>query len=256
MRGHLTIVLGLLLVAPLASAYEDIEVEGGATVRGRVRLEGMSPRIAEREVFKDQQVCGAKVPDESLVLGPEKEVRYAVVTLEGVTRGKRIEEQVYNVIEQHGCRFVPHVLAAQAGQWLLVANGDPIQHFPTGVSLATQSTLFNHELMPEKRARHLLLEPGIFKVNCNVQHAWMDSYLVVAEHPYIAVTDAAGRYELTDVPPGRYALKVWHERLGVMERPIDVQPGIGGAEDFVFRSRADETNAAAAAQPLLDSSGG
>jgi hypothetical protein len=191
------------------------------------------------------------VPDESLFLGPEQEVRYAVVTLEGVTRGKAVEEKVYNLVEQHGCRFVPHVLAAHTGQWLVVANEDPVQHFPAGTSLTTRSALFDHSLAPSRQVREELTKPGIFKVACTGQHTWMDGYVVVTEHPYVAVSDASGRYELTDVPPGRYVLKIWHERLGTIERPIDVQPGTGRPQDFVFRSHPEEPNVAAASPAPL-----
>jgi hypothetical protein len=167
---HLEILLGLLLVASSANAYESIEVEGGTTIHGRARLEGSPPRLDARKVVYDQQACGAAVPDESLVLGPEQEVRYAVVTLEGVTRGKAVEEKVYNLVEQHGCRFVPHVLAAHTGQWLVVANEDPVQHFPAGTSLTTRSALFDHSLAPSKQVREELSKPGVFKVNCTGQH--------------------------------------------------------------------------------------
>jgi hypothetical protein len=204
-----------------------------------VALEGPIPRIADRVVFKDQPSCGTTMRDESLLLGPGKGIRNAVVTLEGVSRGKPIEEGTFNVIEQRGCRFVPHVVAATAGQWLLVANSDPIPHYPAAVSLASSSRLFGHSLPPDRQARHLLLEPGVAHVTCNVQHAWMDAYVVVAEHPYVAVTDALGYYELTDVPPGRYAIKVWQERLGVMERPVEVERDAVPIEDFSFRSRAE-----------------
>lgn len=43
----------------------------------------------------------------------------------------------------------------------------------------------------------------------------MSAYVVVVEHPYYAGTDAAGRFELTDIPPGTYTLKLWHEGVAV-----------------------------------------
>jgi hypothetical protein len=46
----------------------------------------------------------------------------------------------------------------------------------------------------------------------------------VASHPYYAVTDESGTFELTDVPPGDYELVAWHEGWGVLrkENTLDV----------------------------------
>ncbi len=53
----------------------------------------------------------------------------------------------------------------------------------------------------------------------------MLAWVVVADHPYHTVTDAYGAFELRDVPPGHYAVRVWHEELGTTERPVVVEAG-------------------------------
>jgi Carboxypeptidase regulatory-like domain len=45
---------------------------------------------------------------------------------------------------------------------------------------------------------------------------------VVAEHPFYAVTDGDGRFALPGLPPGRYTVRVWQERLGAISREIIV----------------------------------
>ena len=55
----------------------------------------------------------------------------------------------------------------------------------------------------------------------------MKSWVVVAEHPYYAVTDASGAFRITGVPPGKYRLRMWQEALG--ERTQEVQVGAQGA---------------------------
>ena len=62
----------------------------------------------------------------------------------------------------------------------------------------------------------------------------MTSTIVVTEHPYHAVTDAYGEYEIRDVPPGVYRLKVWHERLGVQEKDVEVKGGTVSKVDFAL----------------------
>jgi len=53
----------------------------------------------------------------------------------------------------------------------------------------------------------------------------MKGWIVVAEHPYYAVTDAQGRFALSEVPAGDYQLHVWHETLGELTQPVSVAPG-------------------------------
>ena len=44
----------------------------------------------------------------------------------------------------------------------------------------------------------------------------MNAVAIVAPHPYYAVTDANGQFELTDVPPGHYEIVAWHEGWEVL----------------------------------------
>jgi hypothetical protein len=42
---------------------------------------------------------------------------------------------------------------------------------------------------------------------------------------YFATSDAGGAFALDAVPPGRYTLVAWHERLGRVERTVEVGAG-------------------------------
>jgi Carboxypeptidase regulatory-like domain len=85
-----------------------------------------------------------------------------------------------------------------------------------------------------------LTEPGIAHVNCNIRHTWMHAYLFVADHPYHAVTDASGRFELDQVPPGTYTIAVWHELLGGREQKVTVAPGQTTTVDFELHAVAPQ----------------
>jgi protocatechuate 3,4-dioxygenase beta subunit len=50
----------------------------------------------------------------------------------------------------------------------------------------------------------------------------MHCVVLVMENPYFAMTDADGHYTITNVPPGTYKLKAWHERLPADEYEITV----------------------------------
>ena len=42
----------------------------------------------------------------------------------------------------------------------------------------------------------------------------MRSWVVVAEHPFYAITNDQGEFSITNLPAGQYTLEVWHETLG------------------------------------------
>jgi hypothetical protein len=66
--------------------------------------------------------------------------------------------------------------------------------------------------------------PGLVNLRCNGGHVWMNAEMMVVPHPYYAVSDQNGRFELTDVPPGDYEVVAWHEGWHVLgrENALDV----------------------------------
>ena len=86
-----------------------MEVTNGGMIRGVVKLQGEIRELPAPKIFKE--VCKG-VPNESVVVGLEGGVRYAVLTLEGVTKGKSVERETVNELDNQGCGFVPHIQAA------------------------------------------------------------------------------------------------------------------------------------------------
>ncbi|HWE37464.1 MAG TPA: carboxypeptidase-like regulatory domain-containing protein [Isosphaeraceae bacterium] len=50
-------------------------------------------------------------------------------------------------------------------------------------------------------------------------HPWMTAWWLVLDHPYFAVTDEKGAFEIRDVPTGPQQVVVWHEALGAEADP-------------------------------------
>jgi len=178
------------------------------------------------------------VVDDRLVVGPDGGVRYAVVTVEGVKGGALPERDVTHVLDNRGCRFQPHVQVAEVGQWLEIRNSDPILH--NADARLGADTLFNLALPPGRRVRRPLARPGRIALTCDVRHTWMSAFVVVADHPYHSVTDAYGAYEIRDLPPGRYTLRVWHEELGALEQEIDIEAGKSTTAESAYAARPAE----------------
>ena len=214
-----------------AFSYEEAAVKDGGGISGFVRYEGKAEKTGYLEVTKNKEVCG-KVADESLVVGVRQGVRYAVVTLEGIGKGKAVEREAVHELDNAKCRFVPRVQTASVGQFLLMKNSDPILHTAHAYTPEGQPH-FNVGLYPGRVSRKPLAKAGVFKILCEV-HPWMSAYVVVSEHPYHAVTDVYGEYQVTEVPPGRYRLRVWHERLAAKEQEVEVKTGAVTKADFSF----------------------
>ena len=58
---------------------------------------------------------------------------------------------------------------------------------------------------------------------CDV-HGWMNAYVGVLDHPYFAVTDKSGKFELKSLPPGTYTIEAWHEKLGTQTASVTLGP--------------------------------
>jgi hypothetical protein len=219
------IVSALLASSNAEPAYEVDQSIGGVTVNGRAVLTGALPKPKPLPVHRDSAFCGKTMPHEGLqVDGSSREVGGVVVSLEGVAKGKPLEEQTL-LFENRTCRFLPRVNAVAAGSLLVISNADPIMH-NTHVRKDSRFgvTVVNVAQPPgSKDIRKHLHESGLLDIRCDA-HAFMYASIHVFEHPYFAVTNESGRFELTHVPPGTYRLKVWHETLGVRERTV-VVPG-------------------------------
>jgi plastocyanin len=222
-------------VVAICAAAGSVAAAPMGTIAGTIRLAGTPPNRPPLQVFKHKEVCGETVPDDRLVIGPGGGVRYAIVTVTGVTGGKKPERDHTVVLGNRGCRFVPHVLTAEVGQWLEIHNDDAVLH--NADARIGQDTVFNVAVTPGRQVRKPLARAGLIAITCDVRHTWMSAFVDVTDHPYHTVTDAYGAYEIRDVPAGTYTLRVWHEELGTREQPVTVKSGETATADVTFAAR-------------------
>ena len=224
------ILSAFLLVALLAFprsyllAYQGGDVKDGGTISGVVKFAGAAPAPKKLDVSKDKEVCGASAKtDPSLIVSGENLVN-AVVSITDIKSGKKIELKKVT-LDQKVCEYRPHVLAFPAGTTLEINNPDGILH--NIHSYSKVNTPFNiAQPKFKKTIEQKIDKPEIINIKCDV-HGWMGGWLFVTDHPYVGVTDNAGSFKLTDVPPGTYTVEVWHETLGKMSQKVTVK----GKED-------------------------
>jgi plastocyanin len=137
------------------------------------------------------------------------------------------------IIDQKGCIYEPHVAAAMVGQPVQFLNSDREAHNVHG--RPTLLSAWNFLLSRPGSAQTLRFdkpETGI-PVGCDI-HPWMRGYLSVLANPFFAVTPASGSVTLSQVPPGKYVIAVWHEKLGTKEQPLTLEPRGAANVQLVF----------------------
>jgi len=193
--------------------YEAVEVTDGGTIRGRVTFAGDAPDL-KLLVTQDKKVCthtGGKTKSPRLKVGPNGGVAQAIVYLKNIEAGKPLSTlQALATLDQVGCAYDPFLQVMPFKKRLTLVNSDALNH-NVHARMKDQRDPFNFA-MPTKDqtiTTKPMYRAGIVEIGCDV-HLWMTSYIWVVKHPYYAVTDAAGNFELTDVPPGSYELALWH----------------------------------------------
>ena len=83
-----------------------------------------------------------------------------------------------------------------------------------------------------QRRTAALQRPGVIQVGCDV-HGWMSAWIAVADSPF-AVSGDDGRFEVSGLPPGRYRVIAWHERLGEKSAEVTVPAAGRAAVEFSF----------------------
>jgi plastocyanin len=164
----------------------------------------------------------------------QPELRPAVIYLDAAPRGAfELDEAARVRMDQRDQTFVPHVLAITVGTTVDFPNSDPFFHNVFSLSKPKPFDLGRYSRGKSKSVR--FDRPGVVQVFCDI-HSHMSAYILVFAHRYFAVTDAAGRYELSRVPPGAYTLTVWHEGE-VRDTRAVVIPESGGVVDADFLVR-------------------
>ena len=207
---------------PSAGYQPDPAATGGAitgTVTTAAPLSGGPPA----STGADSAVCGPSIPDGSVVQQGSG-VGNAVVWLDDIRRGRPLPLERRLELESDKCLLVPRVQAGLVGGAVNVLGHDDFRqhlHFLAAGDSGPRAIVLlgrDEQVIPTERP---LAAPGLVVVR-DADHAWPAAYLAVFDHPYFAVTAPNGTFRIDAVPPGRYRMKVWHERAKLAEQMIDV----------------------------------
>jgi plastocyanin len=113
-------------------------------------------------------------------------------------------------IDQKNFQFMPETVAVRVGNSVKFTNSDQATH---NVRSFGDVASFN-VTMPAGGSHTVRFDKagGIrqpLQVGC-VFHSAMQANIFVFDHPWYELTDASGKFRLTDVPPGQYELEMAH----------------------------------------------
>jgi plastocyanin len=218
------------------AAYEEGEVSSGGTIVGTVKLAGDVPEVRMLNVEKDQEACGHDaLPSEALVVSADKAVKNAVISISGISKGKKYDRSGGNpAIDQKGCVFIPHVIVVPPGSTVDLLNSDDVMHNLHTWSI--KNTAFNEGVAGGGKLPKTFEHSETIKITCDV-HKWMSAWLIVQNNPYYTITDESGKFKLEGVPAGTYTVQAWQEALGKTTQEVTVSAGGEAKADFELTTK-------------------
>lgn len=207
----------------------DAMAAGWGNLKGQFVCDGAAPNAKTIDTGKEPMCSKHQVVDETAVVN-KKGGGIANVVIFVSSKKVKVNPDLKKdlpdtvILDNKGCRFEPHILPMEVSQTLEIHNSDPFSHnsnvSPIGQNginpLLTQGSMATYKFTKE------LKSPT--PVACNI-HGWMKAYVVVKDHPYIAVTDKDGNFEIKDLPLGKLEFTVWHEAQGYLSAKKEWKKG-------------------------------
>ena len=224
--------LATWLVAIIAATTTAVQAQDDAwgNLTGQIIVSGDVPANPLEDVAgsPDKDVClvDGKVPtDDGIVLNDSQQLRDVFVMMYAGRRAKVPEKfhpsydeqkEVKLTLDNVKCRFVPRSTFARAGQTLILKNSDNVGH---NCHITTFQQEHNVNI-PANKEVELTLEglddklPG--DVRCDI-HKWMDAVILIRDNPYVAISDADGKFTIKNIPAGDWQFQFWHKKVGYLK---------------------------------------
>src|SRR5262245_5369813 len=243
----MNLICSLMLVALLPQGVPALPAapvaepqDAGAALTGSVKLKGEIPKRRKISSNADPK-CAATHGPEGL-LGDEVVADAAgntqwgfVYVKEGLGEEKFTAPKTPVIMEQKGCRFVPHVTGVMIGQDLMFRNQDPLMHIVHVNPRSNKEFGFSQAKVGEERAKQFVAKETV-RLFCDV-HPWMVAWIIVLDHPFYAVTGPDGKYKIKDLPPGKYTIEAWHESYKAVTQELEVKGKEAKTLNFVLTDK-------------------
>ena len=218
--------------------YTQIDPATAGTITGTIHFEGAAPKRIAIDMAQDPACAYAgKTPNltEQYVVQDGKLANVFLYVQSGLGAKIYAPPTTPVVLDQKGCRYVPHVIGVMAGQPVEFRNSDPTMHNVHPAPSAPGNQEFDISQPPmDGTQQHVFAKPELMiPVRCN-NHPWMEAFINVAANPFFAVSDADGHFEIKGLPPGTYTIAAVHEKLASKSIQVTVPAKATVQADFTF----------------------
>jgi hypothetical protein len=224
--------------APAAPVANPVDEATAGNIAGKIVFEGTPPKLAPLRMESDPncQAEGGAAVNESVLVGDGGGLQNVFVYVkDGLGTLQFPVPATPVLLDQKGCRYVPHVAGLQIGQPLEVVNSDPTLHNVHATPVGNQEFNTGQPLQGMKHTHRFSTKEVMVPFKCDV-HPWMRAYLGVLDHPYFAVTGPTGTFDLKGLPPGTYTIEAWHETLGTQTQTVTIGARETGNVSFSFKA--------------------
>lgn len=220
-----------------AQQYTTIDWANSGTISGTIHFTGKAPKRIPIDMGQDP-VCS---------LSPTNLAEQYVVDKDGlenvfVSIKSGLGDKAYGspstavVMDQKGCRFVPHVVGVMVGQPVTFTNSDATMHnvhmIPTVGT--NQSVDISEAPNSQGESRRFSSPELMIPVRCN-NHPWMEGFINVVANPFYAVSADGGHFTIKGVPPGTYTIAADHEVLGEKTATVTVTEHQTATVDITYQ---------------------
>jgi hypothetical protein len=213
-------------VAPLATKYDATK---NGTIHGEVDWEGKIPVVEPFQLKKTfytpagrepkpnpnavHVTTAKKLPDTVIFLRQVDLARSRAWDLPLVT----IEADELDInVRQH--RSQGRIGFVQRGSFAALISLEPMKH-----SVRARGAEFFTQTLSDVKwpVRRDFANAGLVELSNGGEFTWARAYLFVSDHPYYTLTDANGKFELSDVPEGEHELVYWKPNWHIAKRERD-----------------------------------
>ena len=226
--------------------YTEVAVSDGGSITGTVSFSGAVPDDAIEKILitKNNDVCGDGEREVVWVDVKDGALRGAFVFIDKVKEGKPwpAPEAGANMVVQKGCRFTPWAQVVEPGPFVIRNSDNGVLHNINARELIgvekgriVKKTLFNFG-QPDPGDITDKIKPrrsSYIAINCEA-HNFMFGFILAPVNPYAVVVGEDGSFSIDNIPPGKYTLKAWHPRFGVMKTKITIAANQALESNFEF----------------------
>ena len=192
------------------------------SITGRIVFEGQAPAPQPIKMASDPNCPPQGSATETIVVGSNGALKNVFVYVkDGIGNLRFPVSATPVVLDQKGCRYVPHVLGVQVGQPMQIVSSDATLHNVHAIGEANREFNTGQPVPGVPHTHTFSTKEVMVPFKCDV-HRWMNAWVGVLDHPFFAVTADTGTFELKGLPPGTYTIEAWHEKLGTQTQSVTI----------------------------------